>query len=82
MPLPKSLSGPEVPLPPEKDTLINPNYQLAVPERQRSPRAEETEEDEEGAGPNPSHNPSHDQTDLPQDTPQRVSFPLVTKDPK
>ncbi|GLT69352.1 hypothetical protein SLA2020_415100 [Shorea laevis] len=39
---------------------------------------EETEEDEEGADPNPSQ---EQKTDMPQHTPQRVSFPL-TKRPK
>ncbi|KAF3773575.1 hypothetical protein EJ110_NYTH55024 [Nymphaea thermarum] len=33
IPLPKSASGPGIPLPPEKDTLISPNYQLALPRR-------------------------------------------------
>ncbi|KAK1301439.1 hypothetical protein QJS10_CPB12g01785 [Acorus calamus] len=29
IPLPKSIGGPGIPLPPEQDTLISPNYQLA-----------------------------------------------------
>ncbi|XP_057786680.1 transcription initiation factor TFIID subunit 9 [Salvia miltiorrhiza] len=71
-PLPKSIAGPGIPLPPEQDILIHPNYQLAVPKRQH----EETEDDEEPAGSN------HDQSDLPQDAPQPVSFSLGSKDPK
>ncbi|KAH6827909.1 TATA binding protein associated factor 21kDa subunit [Perilla frutescens var. hirtella] len=78
VPLPKSISGPGISLPPEQYTLINPNYQLVVPKRQSSPRAEETEDDEEAAGLR-----NNDQTDLPPDTPHRISFPLVgTKDSK
>ncbi|CAL1376426.1 unnamed protein product [Linum trigynum] len=80
IPLPKTAPGPGVPLPPEQDTLISPNYQLAFPKKQL-PQVEETDEDEEMPGQNPSsQEPS---TDVPQQqqTPQRVSFPL-TKRPK
>ncbi|XP_047959306.1 transcription initiation factor TFIID subunit 9-like isoform X2 [Salvia hispanica] len=76
VPLPKSISGCGIPLPPDQDILIHPNYQLAVPKRQR----EETEDDEEPAGLNPGQN--HDQSDLPQDPSQRVSFSLGAKDTK
>lgn len=72
MPLPKSIAGPGVPLPPEQDTLINPNYQLAIPRKQPPNAVEEMEEDEESADPNPSQ---EQRTDVPQQ-PQRVSFPL------
>ncbi|XP_049400303.1 transcription initiation factor TFIID subunit 9-like [Solanum stenotomum] len=85
IPLPKSIAGSGVPLPPEQDTLINPNYQLAIAKKQTS-QPEETEEDEERADPNPapSKNPSlsHEKTDVPQGTPQRVSFPLGAKRPR
>ncbi|KAK4373544.1 hypothetical protein RND71_008928 [Anisodus tanguticus] len=85
IPLPKSIAGPGVPLPPEQDTLINPNYQLAIAKKQIS-QPEETEEDEESADPNPApnQNPSlpHEKADMPQGTPQRVSFPLGAKRPR
>ncbi|XP_010253134.1 PREDICTED: transcription initiation factor TFIID subunit 9 [Nelumbo nucifera] len=74
IPLPKSISGPGIPLPPEQDTLISPNYQLAIPKKQTAQAAEETEEEEEGTNPNP---PQEQKTDLQQQTPQRVSFPLA-----
>ncbi|CAK9147839.1 unnamed protein product [Ilex paraguariensis] len=77
IPLPKSIAGPAVPLPPEQDTLINPNYQLAILKKHTSQPVEEIE-DEEGVDPSP--NPSQEQkTDMPQNTPQRVSFPLVAE---
>ncbi|KAI3455625.1 hypothetical protein Pfo_012288 [Paulownia fortunei] len=84
VPLPKSISGPGIPLPPEQDTLISPNYQLAIPKKQNSQPAEETEDDEKPAVPNPNSNPnpSQDQRDLPQGTSQRVSFPLGAKHPR
>ncbi|KAF3685834.1 Transcription initiation factor TFIID subunit 9 [Capsicum annuum] len=86
IPLPKSIAGTGVPLPPEQDTLINPNYQLAITKRRQTSQPEETEEDEESADPNPtpSQNPSvsHEKTDVPQGTPQRVSFPLGAKRPR
>ncbi|KAL6970492.1 Transcription initiation factor TFIID subunit 9 [Sarracenia purpurea var. burkii] len=82
IPLPKSMVGPGIPLPPEQDTLISPNYQLAFPKKQTGHAVEETEEDEDIADPN--LNPSQEQrTEVPQNTPQRVSFPLVgTKRPR
>ncbi|KAK4744877.1 hypothetical protein SAY87_011189 [Trapa incisa] len=79
IPLPKTLAGPGIPLPPEQDTLINPNYQLAIPRRQPAQAVEEMEDERSDT------NPSQEQqaTDLPQQqqTPQRVSFPL-SKHPK
>lgn len=82
IPLPKSIAPPgSIPLPPEQDTLINPNYQLLIPRKQPS-QVEETEEEDV---PNPNPNPnlpqeqqmmSADQQQPPQ-APQRVSFPLV-----
>lgn len=79
IPLPKSIAGQGIPLPPEEDTLISPNYQLAIPKKQTSQSIEETEEDEEGVDPDP--NPTQEpKTDLPHNTPpQRVSFPLGVK---
>lgn len=78
IPLPRSIAGPGIPLPPEQDTLISPNYQLAIPKKQSSPAAVETEEDEEGVDTNPAQ---EQRAEMPQHTPQRVSFPL-TKRPK
>lgn len=82
VPLPKSIAGPGIPLPPEQDTLINPNYQLAIPKRYTAQLPEETEEDEEPAdanpNPNPNPNPSQDRRNLSQGA-QRVSFPLGAK---
>ncbi|KAI4355428.1 hypothetical protein L6164_004204 [Bauhinia variegata] len=71
MPLPKSIAGPGVALPPDQDTLIGPNFQLAIPNKMPAPPVEETQ-DEEAADPIPSE----EKTDMPQDASQRVSFPL------
>ncbi|CAB4302826.1 unnamed protein product [Prunus armeniaca] len=49
IPLPKPIAGPGVALPPEQDTLISPNYQLAIPKKQSAQAVEEMEEDEEPA---------------------------------
>ncbi|KAF8388724.1 hypothetical protein HHK36_025404 [Tetracentron sinense] len=78
IPLPKSISGLGIPLPSEQDTLISPNYQLAITNMQ-SAQAEEIEEDEELANSNP---PQEQKTELPQQTPERVSFPLAAKRPR
>lgn len=80
VPLPKSIAGPGIPLPPEQDTLINPNYQLAIPKRHNTQPPEETEEDEEAAdaNSNPNPNASQDRRNLSQGA-QRVSFPLGAK---
>lgn len=74
VPLPRSLPGTGIPLPPEQYTLISPNYQLAITNKQNSQPAEETEEDEEAAVPNP--NPSQDHR---ENSPPRVSFALGAK---
>lgn len=83
IPLPKSITQYGIPLPPEQDTLIIPNYQLAIPKMQGGQPVEETEEDEEGVDPNPTALPasnlSQEHSALPQGTTQRVSFPLGTK---
>lgn len=78
IPLPKSISGAGIPLPPEQDTLIGPNYQFAIPRKHTKQPVEETEDDEDTSDPNP--NPSQEQRpDIPQGTPQRVSFPIGPK---
>ncbi|URE48872.1 transcription initiation factor [Musa troglodytarum] len=82
-PLPKSLAPPgSIPLPPEQDTLISPNYQLLIP-RKHPPQVEETEEDVDGSNANPvattnlSQEPRISADQQPQQqSPQRVSFPL------
>ncbi|CAN0906963.1 Transcription initiation factor TFIID subunit 9 [Linum grandiflorum] len=76
IPLPKSAPGPGTPLPPDQDTLISPNYQLAMP-RKQLPQVEEMEEDDEESGdPNvPTPQPQQHQTPPPQ----RVSFPLAKR---
>ncbi|KAK4479540.1 hypothetical protein RD792_015057, partial [Penstemon davidsonii] len=82
-PLPKSIAGAGIPLPPDQDTLIGPNYQLAIPNKLniQQPGLEETEEiDEEAAAAaaDPSTSQDH-RRDLPPQgggTPQRVSFSL------
>lgn len=72
IPLPRSIAEVGIPLPPEQDTLISPNYQLAIPRRQSSQAVEETE-DEDEAPPNPPQ-PKTEHT-----PPQRVSFPLAKR---
>ncbi|CAI9280363.1 unnamed protein product [Lactuca saligna] len=48
IPLPKSIAGPGMALPPDSDTLISPNYQLVIPRKRTNEAIEETEEEEEG----------------------------------
>ncbi|KAL5065585.1 hypothetical protein RYX36_027322 [Vicia faba] len=73
IPLPKSLA-PGIPLPPDQDTLISPNYQFAFPNKRSAEPIEETEEEEPAnADPNPSQ---EEKTDAQQNPTQRVSFPL------
>lgn len=79
VPLPKSIAGPGIPLPPEQDTLISPNYQLAIPKKQPATAVEEMEEDEETVDPNSS---GEQRTDIPQHMTQKVSFPLGAKRPR
>ena len=74
IPLPKTIAGPDVPLPPDQDTLISPNYQLAIPNKRPADPMEETE-DEEAANPNPSQEEKSDMQ-IQQNPHQRVSFPL------
>ncbi|XP_073299259.1 transcription initiation factor TFIID subunit 9-like [Primulina huaijiensis] len=86
IPLPKSITQYGIPLPPEQDTLISPNYQLSISKMHGGQPVEEREEDEEGVDPNPTALPasklSQDHSALPQGTTQRVSFPLGTKHPR
>ncbi|CAN7083700.1 unnamed protein product [Brassica oleracea var. botrytis] len=52
IPLPKSIAGPSVPLPPEQDTLLSPNYQLIIPpKKSASTEPEETKDDEDMTNP-------------------------------
>ncbi|KAK7291729.1 hypothetical protein RIF29_07104 [Crotalaria pallida] len=74
IPLPKSIAGPGVPLPPDQDTLISPNYQLVIPNKRPAEPMEETE-DEEAANTNPSQEDKMDMQ-MQQNPHQRVSFPL------
>ncbi|XP_071933051.1 uncharacterized protein [Coffea arabica] len=77
-PLPKSIAGPGIPLPPEQHTLISPNYQFAITKKQSKEAVEETEDDEEAADPN--LNPSQEQRiDASLGAAQRVSFPIGPK---
>ncbi|WOH07354.1 hypothetical protein DCAR_0726784 [Daucus carota subsp. sativus] len=80
IPLPKSISGPGIALPPDEDTLVSPNYQLAIPVKQTSQAVEETE-DEEMADPNPE--PTQEpKTQVPLNASQQVSFSLGAKRPR
>ncbi|KAK1358505.1 Transcription initiation factor TFIID subunit 9 [Heracleum sosnowskyi] len=80
IPLPKSISGPGIALPPEEDTLISPNYQLAIPIKQAGQAIEETE-DEEMAEPNPK--PTQEpKTQVPLNSSQQVSFSVGAKRPR
>ncbi|TKY57115.1 Transcription initiation factor TFIID subunit 9 [Spatholobus suberectus] len=72
IPLPKTIAGPGIPLPPDQDTLISPNYMFAIPNKRPTEPIEETE-DEEATIPNPSQ---EENIDMQQNPHQRVSFPL------
>lgn len=76
LPLPKTIAGPGIPLPADQDTLISPNYQLAIPNKRPSQPLEETE-DEEASDPIPnSSSQEAEKTEMQQNPQQRVSFPL------
>ncbi|XP_020223344.1 transcription initiation factor TFIID subunit 9 [Cajanus cajan] len=75
IPLPKSIAGLGIPLPPDQDTLISPNYMFAIPNKMPSEPMEETE-DEEATIPNTSQEEKIDMQLDPSQTDQRVSFPL------
>ncbi|MQM23548.1 hypothetical protein Taro_056614 [Colocasia esculenta] len=47
IPLPKSISTLGIPLPPEQDTLINPNYQLLIPKKPSAAESEGPEEEDD-----------------------------------
>lgn len=72
IPLPKTIAGPGIPLPPDQDTLISPNYQFGIRNKRPAEPLEETE-DEETTIPNPTQ---EDKVELQQNPHQRVSFPL------
>ncbi|PKU80267.1 transcription initiation factor TFIID subunit 9 isoform X1 [Dendrobium catenatum] len=89
-PLPKTIAPPgSIPLPPEQDTLVSPNYQLLIPKKHLA-QIEETEEDEDGGtkpnpNPNTNSNPNssvEQRTDAEQQQmqaiPQKVSFALAS----
>ncbi len=91
IPLPKIIGSPGIALPPELDTLIAPNYQLAVPTR-TIPEMEEDETERKGDAKNSKDNstgakdvsapsqPTHLQKS-DQDG-HKVSFSLAGKRPK
>ncbi|XP_074321087.1 transcription initiation factor TFIID subunit 9 [Silene latifolia] len=74
IPLPKNAGAPGIPLPPEHDTLITPNYQLVIPAKQTTQALEEIEDD--STVPSSSQEPN---VDLRQNTPEKVSFSLGAK---
>ncbi|XP_042398371.1 transcription initiation factor TFIID subunit 9-like [Zingiber officinale] len=85
VPLPKTIAPPgSIPLPPEQDTLISPNYQLLIPRKQPAQVEETEEESGDGANvnPNSTNNLSQEQRTAYvdpqpfQQTQPRVSFPL------
>ncbi|KAI3768147.1 hypothetical protein L2E82_18586 [Cichorium intybus] len=75
IPLPKSIAGPGMALPPDSDTLISPNYQLVIPRKRTSEAVEETEEEEESNEPKTNVSQEQQRSELTQ----RVSFPLGQK---
>ncbi|KAJ4762985.1 Transcription initiation factor TFIID subunit 9 [Rhynchospora pubera] len=84
IPLPKSIAPPgSIPLPPDEDTLISPNYQLLIPTRQPT-QNEEADEATETNSANPNANPNasmmSEQSGVTeqqsQQVLQRVSFQL------
>lgn len=90
IPLPKIIGGPGISLPPEADTLIAPNYQLAVPTRTASPDMDEDiewEADDDAKDEMPkdvvasSSQPTHLQKS-DQDAGRKVSFSIGGKRPK
>ncbi|KAH9313807.1 hypothetical protein KI387_022434 [Taxus chinensis] len=84
LPLPRSISGPGIALPPEQDTLIGPNYQLEIPRRPIPQALEEMEVDEEDGNKGDPVNPQSFQehkTDQ-ENASQRVSFSLSGKRPR
>ncbi|XP_071731306.1 transcription initiation factor TFIID subunit 9-like [Rutidosis leptorrhynchoides] len=79
IPLPKAITTPGMALPPGAETLISPNYQLVISKKHTNEAVEETEEEEEEATDSKTNSSQEKMSDLPQTTPQRVSFPLGPK---
>ncbi|KAI3971333.1 hypothetical protein MKX01_008177 [Papaver californicum] len=79
MPLPKSITGPGIPLPPDEDTLISPNYQLAIPRRPQSQAHEEMEEDEDmvNSNQNSNLNPPQEQNKISNKILKQYPFPSL-----
>jgi transcription initiation factor TFIID subunit 9B len=84
LPLPMSIGGPGMALPPEQDTLIHPNYQLAIPKKPATQAAEEMEIDEEegSKGDLSNFQSLQEQKTDHEAGAQRVSFSLSAKRPR
>lgn len=88
IPLPKAISGPGIALPPEQDTLIALNYQLAVPTRSGNQIEEEMEVDDDGE--NQQIPSTTDKSGVPVpisqnaefDGTRKVTFSLAAKRPR
>lgn len=76
IPLPKTIAGPGVPLPPDQDTLVRPGYQFAFSNKRLAEPMEETEDDDEAVNTNPSQ---EEKTDIQLNPHERVSFPLIKR---
>ncbi|CAN8321868.1 unnamed protein product [Cochlearia groenlandica] len=83
IPLPKSIQGHGVLLPPEQDTLLSPNYQLVIPKKTASTtEPEETEDDDEEETTDHAQTSSSQEqqqqqrSEFPSQNIQKVSFPL------
>ena len=79
-----SIGGPGMALPPEQDTLINPNYQLAIPKKPATQAAEEMEIDEEEGNKGGLGNSQslQEQRADHEASGQRVTFSLSAKRPR
>jgi len=75
IPLPRTMAGPGIQLPPDQDTLVTPNYIFGIPS-QGSAQPQETDDDEETTIPNPSQEDNIDMQQQDHFPSQRVSFPL------
>eukprot|EP00252_Welwitschia_mirabilis_P013843 TRINITY_DN3054_c0_g1_i2.p1 TRINITY_DN3054_c0_g1~~TRINITY_DN3054_c0_g1_i2.p1 ORF type:complete len:164 (+),score=37.08 TRINITY_DN3054_c0_g1_i2:368-859(+) len=84
MPLPESIGGPGLPLPPEADMLIFPNYQLAIQSKSsnQAPQDVETEDAEGSKGDIGNSQPPQEQKSDHEASAQRVSFSISAKRPK
>ncbi|KAH7286942.1 hypothetical protein KP509_32G028800 [Ceratopteris richardii] len=88
VPLPKSIGGPGITLPPDQDTLLAPNYQLSVPMKNPN-QPEEMELDGEDGSKTPTTiidkngmQPCASQQTMDQDSARKVSFSLAGKRPR